>query len=268
MRILLRNVQLLCGPLFFAICLCAGAIDAQARNIGFLSTGERADPGIVNYLTSRGHIVTSLDPISDNPGATQALADANDVVLISETIMSGNSVYTDAETGNASFHLQHHPGPVVSWESFMWDDAKWVEQFGVQAPQLEIFNVDASHPLAAGLGGTVAVYNDESPRSVSYGTPGPDAQIVATADAAGDNATLFMYSAGDQLIDGSVTPGIRIGFFFGQSADAPNDSGPAFSIYNPNALALLDAAVAIPEPSTLVLGLLGFVPLALRRRHR
>ena len=251
-----------------AILLCAGVMSAQAKNVGFISTGGAADPDIVDHLESAqggGYTVTSLNPTSDNPGATQALADASDVVLISETIGS-----TSVSNGSV-FHLLNHPVTIISWEAFMFDEAKMTgttvfQDFGntnrssapieVQGPNLNIFNVDGSHPLAAGLSGTVNVYNDEPPRSVSYGIPGPDADVVATADAAGNYPTLFRYEAGDQLADGSIAPGIRIGFFFGQlSTEAPNNVPPQFSNYNANALLLLDAAIVDAAANTRPLGL-------------
>ena len=254
------------------VSVCAAAMDAHASNtIGFISTGANADPDIVTYLQSQGHTVMSLNPSSGNPAATQALADASDVVLISETIGSSSI------SNGGVFHLQNHPGTVVSWEPFMFDEAKWTgpttfTDFGnthrpevpveLQGPQTDIFIVDASHPLAAGLGpGLVTVFNDEPPHSATYGVPGADADVIATADAAGNYPTLFMYHAGDQLFDGSVTPGNRVGFFFGQPGT--ESTPPAFSNYNANALALLNAVVSIPvpvpEPSSLMLVVAGFV---------
>ena len=268
---MIRMKSLMC----VTVLVCVGAMSAQAKNVGFIGTGGAADPDIVSYLEGGGHTVTSLSPVADNPGASQALADASDVVLVSESIGS-----TSISQGGV-FHLLNHPVTVITWEAFMFDEAKMTgptvfQDFGntnrsnapadVQGPNFDIYNVDGSHPLAAGLSGTVNVYTDEAPRSVSYGIPGADADVVATADAAGNFPTLFMYEAGDQLADGSVAAGARIGFFFGQqSTEAPNNVPPSFSNYNANALSLLDAAVNIPEPSSLMLVVIGCVALLGRR---
>ena len=111
---MIRMKSLMC----VTVLVCVGAMSAQAKNVGFIGTGGAADPDIVSYLEGGGHTVTSLSPVSDNPGASQALADASDVVLISETIGS-----TSISEGGV-FHLLNHPVTVITWEAFMFDEAK------------------------------------------------------------------------------------------------------------------------------------------------
>jgi len=77
------------------------------------------------------------------------------------------------------------------------------------------------------------------PFSVGYGLVGPEAEVIATADAAGEYPATFVYEAGTHLLDGSVAPGMRMGLFIGQA-----DAAFAFSDLGENALALFDAAVA------------------------
>jgi hypothetical protein len=162
----------------------------------------------------------------------------------------------------------------------MFDEAKWngptaYTDFGntgrsevpaeLQAPQDTIYIQNPSHPMAANLSGAVQVYN--TPYSVNFAIPGPEAQVIATA-IGGDTPqypTLLVYEAGSQLWDGTVTPGRRIIFFLGQG-----DPVPDFANLTADGVKLFDAAVAyaIPEPSTLALLGLGSLAIFLRKRKR
>ena len=253
-------------------------VRAETLNIGFLGTGANADPGIIAYLEGQGHVVTSLSPQSGNRPATVALADASDVVLISESISSGTV------SDGAGFHLHDHPVRIVSWEPFMYDNAGWTGSTShvdngntgrpeaPQAPedlrglQTDIHIVDAAHPLAAGLGpGAVTVYH--TPYTANFGVPSSHADVVATADTLGNFPTIFAYDAGDQLVDGSTAPGARVGFFLGvPCADCGNSV--EFSIYTADALQLLSAAL-VPEPTSLLMLIVaGCCGLFVRRRRR
>ena len=69
-----RTINLMAAGLVVVIGFGAASIDARAAflNVGFLGTGERADPGIIAYLEGQGHTVTPLSPSSGDPAATQA----------------------------------------------------------------------------------------------------------------------------------------------------------------------------------------------------
>ncbi len=114
----------------------------------------------------------------------------------------------------------------------MWEDAFWTElpQFdkfgntgrtdlidsalaaGLDAPQSDFYitATGAQHPMGAGFPeGALTIYN--LLYSVNFGTPSADAKVIATADAAGEFPSHFVYETGDQLVDGSVAPAARIG---------------------------------------------------------
>ena len=256
-----RPINLMAAVLAVVIGVAAASMDvrADALNVGFVGTGGNADPGIIAFLEGEGHIVTTLSPASGNPTATQALADASDVIVISESI---SSVSVSEGGSGGIFHLQDHPVRIVSWEPYMYDEAGWTgdtsfADFGntyrpqvpaeLQGPQRDIYIVNAAHPVAAGFGpGAVTVYNVD--HGVNFGIPSADADVIATVDAAGNWPTIFAYEAGDQLADGSIAPGPRIGFFFAQQGDGdPID----FGMYTADALTLLATAVS-PEPASLV----------------
>lgn len=192
-----------------------------------------ADPAIVEFLTARGHTVNLLASGSANADQQREAAAGADLVIISESIGSA-TVVTDG-----LFNLIDSPTPVIAFEAFIFDDARWtgatsfqdfgntgrseVDAVGLGAAQDAIFIQDPGHPAAAGLSGRVVVY--VNPYSANFGVVGPGADVVATADEAGNFATTFVYDAGDELIDGRTTPGTRIGIFLGQTAN-PNANTP------------------------------------------
>lgn len=89
---------------------------------------------------------------------------------------------------------------------------------------------EPAHPLAAGLGGDVAITS--SAKTMSYGEPGGGATIVTTA--AGRPSTFF-YPAGAELADGSLAAGCRLHSSLFQNAPAG---------FTANGWALFDAAAA------------------------
>jgi len=243
-----------------------------------------ADVGLIAHLESLGHTVVYHMPTSAGGQAQIDLANASNVVIISESIGS-----TSVSTGSAPdgvFHLQNVTKPVISYEVFMFDEAKWTGLTGMvdfgtsgrtNSPAgleglSDTIYVNGGHPMAAGLNGATVVYT--TPYSACFGIVGPGADVIATIDEAGAFPTLFVYEAGSELIDGSITPGMRIGMFIGQGGygSIPDPPGVLqFSYIGENGIALLDAAVnyaMIPEPTTMALGLIGFASLAAYIRRR
>jgi hypothetical protein len=105
--------------------------------------------------------------------------------------------------------------------------------------------VNPGHPMAGGLTGSVPVYND--PYSLNWGlteTMGPGADVVATADTAGQYATLFVYEKGAEMEDGSLAAERRIGFWLGQgSGDNVLLGPPEFDNIQQNGLTLIETAI-------------------------
>jgi len=246
-----------------------------------------ADPAIKAHLESLGHTVNLLTTGTANQAAQLAAANANDLVLISETIGSGTVL-----TGGV-FNLQAYTKPVISFEAFMWDDAKWTgavidQDFGgtgrpslaAAHPNLTDLSdtltiTNSGHPLAAGFAnGPLVVYTQ--PYAFNFGALlGAGVTVIAVAEPADPVAVQFVYEPGSALVDGSITPGMRIGLYLGQTAAGnPADPGATqFAFMNANGLALLNAAVdyaAVPEPSSIVLSLIGALGLfgLIRRRAR
>jgi len=262
---------------------------AQASNILFLVSDATnpgdADPGIKAHLQSLGHTVNYLEATTTTQAQQVAAANANDLVLISESIGS-----TTVLTGGV-FNLQAYAKPVISFEGFMFDDAKWTgpvsgQDFGQSgrptlvpthpnladlSATLEITN--SGHPLAAGFAnGPLTVYTQ--PYTFNFGTVlGPGATVIAVAEPADPSAVVFVYEKGTTLFDGSAAAGKRIGLFIGSNAvgNPADPGGLQYGFIHPNGLALLDAAVgyaAVPEPSSIVLSLICALGLLGLNRYR
>ena len=228
---------------------------AQGATILFMvsdaANPENADPDIIQFLESQGHTVELMTSADASADQQREAAAAADLVLISESLGSG-SVVTDGV-----FNLIDSPTPVISFEAFMFDDARWTgptanqdfgntgrsesDGVGLGEAQDAIFIQDASHPAAAGLSGRVVVFVDSY--SANFGIAAPSADVVATADEEGNFPTTFVYDAGDELIDGTTTPATRIGLFLGQAADPNANTPPDWNNLTAEGMALFGAAV-------------------------
>lgn len=104
--------------------------------------------------------------------------------------------------------------PVVTWEFALFDDmgfAVTTSEYGLDEGATQIDIVDASHPLAAGLSGTVTIY--EGTGRVSWAVA-ENAAVVAVRTDNAQHASLFAYEAGDALADGTIAASKRAGLPF------------------------------------------------------
>jgi len=255
-----------------------GGTAGWASNIAWFGWNVDADAGLIARLTSQGHTVTSFYPDGTvaNGASQVALANSSDLVIISESIGS-----TAVSTGaGGTFYMKDVTTPIISFEAYMFDEAKWAGGAGgvdfgttgraaapvpVQSPSDTLYITDPLNPMAGGFpAGAVQVYTRLL--GVNYITaPGSEAHVVAAALADGTYPSLVYYPVGAHLIDGSVTPGLRVALWLGQDINANFQFGDIST----NGLNLFDAAVnyaLIPEPITAAL--LGFGGLALIRRKR
>ncbi|MBW2428423.1 MAG: hypothetical protein JRF56_05645, partial [Deltaproteobacteria bacterium] len=109
------------------------------------------DQAIKDRLELMGYIVH----LRDDGAVSAADADGMDLVLVSATASSRQvtSTYRDVAVG------------VVVCESYLFDDLVFTgptggDDFGVATSQVAVDILDASHPIAAGLSGTVMVVDD------------------------------------------------------------------------------------------------------------
>ncbi len=235
-----------------------------------------ADAALIALLQAKGYTVT----VYQSGGAgddMRAAAAANDVVLISETIGSGTVLEPVGDPAVSKFMLRDSNVPVISFEAFMWDNAEWVSHPEDFSNEFSFFgntgrtedsqpeNIkngrdslhirSAAHPIAKGMSGKVKVFT--TPYSLNYGKPSADADIIASVEPDGTFPTLFVYEKGDKLVDGSVVPNKRIGFYLGQVASLVANWNPEIRYLTEEGKALLfstlDYAIGVKAPPTLSL---------------
>ncbi len=192
--------------------------------------GDKTAPTGVDLVTAlafmnKGFILTTLNDSETNPADSVGKA----LVYISASI-------DPALLGN---RLRDVPVPIIVAESYLFadmgltgpiEDSDYGTIKGSHQDSIDIFN--PTHPLAAGLSGTVQVYITAD--HLNWGVPAPSAITIARSVDGNDRKVLFAYESGSNMV-GVVAPARRVAFF--HSAE-----GAAF--LTPDGSALFDAAVA------------------------
>lgn len=129
------------------------------------------------------------------------------------------------------------PVPLIMFEPALWDDAKmtgptWGTDFGNMAGASQIqFLPDANEQLlSAGMSGTVQA--TASPQTFLWGrTFGAGVRKVATLVGQPEKVALFAYERNAALVDGTLSPGRRVGLFADRDATADlTDQGSALIV--------------------------------------
>jgi hypothetical protein len=134
-------------------------------------------------------------------------ADASDKEVI---IISGSTWPDDVSTKFVAV-----PVPVVVFDEAMFPTMKMTgprqgQDFGLILNERSLDILDAEHPLAANLSGTVEVAAANI--LLSWGVPAPSAARVASEAGEHDRVTIFAYEAGDMMV-GLRAPSRRVGSF-------------------------------------------------------
>lgn len=206
------------------------------------SNPQNADADLMDFFEASGYQSISFhsSAYASEPDDLRAAAAGKGMVFISETI--GSTTVTDPPgQGTGRFALHDTDIPIVSFETFMFDNAGWVtvspdwatsgandfvgwgntaraEVYALgtdPGPQDSLFIRKPAHPIATGFTGKVKVYS--KPYSFNFGLPSAEADIIASVNADGTYPTLFSYDKGKKLSDGTVAPNKRIALFLGQT---------------------------------------------------
>lgn len=179
---------------------------AGAKKALFVHGGSgpnASDTLVIADLFARG-----LDVYTVGDTASQTSdADGKAIVVISSTVGSGN--VTDKFTASAV--------PVMNWEQALQDNLLYtLDVAGTSrdniAAQTQLQIVNAGHPLAAGLSGTVTV---STTVDYSWGLPADSAVKIAKTTDGNDRYPIYAYDKGALLIDGStVAAERRVHIFF------------------------------------------------------
>lgn len=186
------------------------------------TTLSAGDAALRTRLENLGYAVTTRD---DN-GASAAAA-GKSVIVISESVETATGI------GEVFANVAV---PLVTSESGIYNALKLTgptldTDYGTVAGQTQVTIVDPSHPLAAGLSGTVTVGSAAQP--LDWGVPSASAKRVATIAGQAGRAAIFGYDSGAGMV-GMNAPARRVAWF-------AEDAGAA--VLTAAGGALFDAAV-------------------------
>ncbi len=182
------------------------------------------DVPAVNRLRLAGHSVTVVD--DDN-------LKLSDTFTVNLVVISSSVVPATVGTLLTDVAL-----PIVTWEPLLHDELRLTAGAsatyeGEVAAQRQVTITNPSHPLAAGLTGSVNATGSTSP--FSYGVPAGGGSVIATLAGQPTRAAVFAFEQGAARADGSPAPARRVGLF-------PSYATP--SVLSPVGWQLFDAAVA------------------------
>lgn len=199
-----------------------------------LSTAP-GDAAVRDHLASFGFDVVVVEDINSQPND----AFAKLLIVDSSTV----------DSGSIGMKFRDAAVPLLSWEQANQDDFGMTGDVdgvdrGTVGDQTMVEIVNADHPLAGGLPlGSVTVAT--SPQGFAFGNPGPNATVIATIPGMAEQAVVYGYEAGVEMMDGLVAPARRAQLFLADES---------FLALNPAGMALFDAALSWALNETLTPG--------------
>lgn len=160
-----------------------------------------------------------------------SISEGSDLIVISSTVSARTvwAKYRDVKI------------PVMTWEPFIqphmgMTGMKMEKDWGENEhdEQINIWLVNAPHPMQAGLPNGLTLPWTESVKILSWGHPGPAAQVVATMPGEPQKALIYGYEKGALMDYDFPAPARRVFFFL------TNDT---VSHLGPNGWKLYDAAM-------------------------
>lgn len=131
---------------------------------------------------------------------TPASADPAVLVVVSSSSVSfqvGNT-FRDVDEG------------AVVLEGLIWDDME-LSNSANNSNDDDVAIVDDTHPIAAGLSGTVG-FMVPGPAGIFRTNPGPNAQLVASRVTNANHSVVFAFEQGVAMRNGFIAPGRRVAF--------------------------------------------------------
>ncbi|HEX8000312.1 MAG TPA: DNRLRE domain-containing protein [Pyrinomonadaceae bacterium] len=189
-----------------------------------LNTGDNA---IKTRLQNLGYTVTAKAAGSTTSTAINTIdADGKALVVISSTVTPAN----------VAAKFRHVAVPVITWEFDLLDDQGMTgtvsgTDFGTTATQTQLAIINATHPMAANLSGTIAAVTAAS--TFTWGKPNVNASKIATQTTDATKIVIFGYDNG-AVMPGLDAPARRVSLFLTDTTAASLST---------NGGALFDAAV-------------------------
>ncbi|MEZ5258193.1 MAG: hypothetical protein R2705_15190 [Ilumatobacteraceae bacterium] len=206
------------------------------------------DTTVHDHLAGLGFVVDTVD----------------DDLVTTEDATASTFVFVASSTNTAAVNTTFHDVSVPVWmaKPYLLDDmgmtgpTATVDYGAVASVTADI--VDDTHPMAGGQSGSVVMSANGLTIDHSFGVPGPDATIVATA--AGSPIS-FMYGKGSALADGTIAAGCRIAASAFQGAPSRFSTG-AWAMFDATvtfaandcpgtAIELARAAMIVGDPAAL-----------------
>ncbi|WP_449538970.1 pectate lyase [Ferdinandcohnia sp. Marseille-Q9671] len=161
-----------------------------------------ADVNGVRHFQSLGYLSVDFAVVKETEAAD---TEGYDIVFVAET----------SPSGDIKQKFRDIPIPVIYSKGYIVDDVGLSEKesglFGDIDGQTNLVIQDSDHPLAAGLSGTVQVYSKAG--KVNFGTPGPEANVIATVEGDDSKASIFAYEKGAKRVTGEPVPARRVSTF-------------------------------------------------------
>ena len=167
------------------------------------------DTAVRDRLLALGYDVEVVgsELFSDDPVAAAAAVDGKALVALAQS----------ARPSKIRDYFLDRPVPVVCWSYEMYSELGMTGTGPFQRgerPRIERLRIDAaSDVLAAGLDGTVNAADE--PTAFVWGSPSPEATVVATFDGEPERSAYFVYETGTAMV-GGVAPARRVGLFLSQ----------------------------------------------------
>lgn len=182
------------------------------------------DTWVNNRLATLGYNVELVD---DDYVQTED-ANGKGLVIISSTVSSG-------KVGNK---FTNSSVPVLTWEAWLLDNLQMTGptsgyDYGNTGSQNSLTINDPSHPLSAGLSGTVQVFTYNNSMNWGWVNNSSAASRVALVGN-GPDYGILAYDEGDALFNGASAPAKRVSLWLNNTAA---------TLLNSNGVALFDAAV-------------------------
>lgn len=178
------------------------------RNILFVTAASTPN-------TSEGVLKARMENLGFTVTVKQAGSNQNSAINTSDAYGKAAVVISSSVTPtNVLAKFRNVVVPVLLWEGELLDDMSMTatNDFGTETNQQHIAIIAATHPMAAGLTGTVGVF--PSNNTLTWGRPTVNAVKIATVTTADTTkTTIFGYDT-SALMSGSVpAPARRVGFF-------------------------------------------------------
>jgi hypothetical protein len=171
-----------------------------------------SDTKVKMRLEGRGFTVK----LGDDDDQDASKATGTDLVIISETV---------GDTRVAAKYTMV-PVPVICAHDALFDNMKMTGTAAADhatANVTQIVITDMTHPLAAGIMGSVTVSGGA--QAASWGNPAATAKKIATIPNQATHAAIFGYEKG-AMMNGLAAPAKRVGFFATETmTDGMNDNG-------------------------------------------